>query len=140
EAWSPLMRGEVVNIPVIKNLATKYNKTPAQIVLRWDIQKQVVTIPKSVNPERIISNAAIFDFEIEESDMVKIDNLNRNHAIVNYRDNTIHLLQMIHKHTFNKKFLYAVSGSVFRKIKKNVQISTVRSLSSPGKNQKILPD
>lgn len=78
EAWSPLMRGAITKIPVLQELAAKYGKSPVQIVLRWDIQKGVVTIPKSANPERIISNADIFDFEISAEDMQKIDALDKN--------------------------------------------------------------
>ncbi|MFC7440450.1 aldo/keto reductase [Laceyella putida] len=78
EAWSPLMRGNVVNQPVLMELAEKYQKTPAQLVLRWDLQHEVVTIPKSVTPSRIVENADIFDFEISTEDMEKLDGLNRN--------------------------------------------------------------
>lgn len=81
EAWSPIMKGAVTRIPLFLDLAAKYGKTPVQMVLRWDIQKGVVTIPKSVKPERIISNAAIFDFEINSDDMRKIDGLNKNNRI-----------------------------------------------------------
>ena len=77
EAWSPLMRGEVNQIPLLKSLAEKYGKTPVQIVLRWNIQKGVVTIPKSAKPERIYANADIFDFEIGDEDMKKIDSLDK---------------------------------------------------------------
>lgn len=78
EAWSPLMKGDVVNEPTLNELANKYNKTPAQIVLRWDLQNDVVVIPKSVNENRIKENSNIFDFEISEEDMKKIDALNIN--------------------------------------------------------------
>lgn len=81
EAWSPIMKGKVLNIPVLQALAAKYGKTPVQIVLRWDIQKGVVTIPKSVKPERIISNAGIFDFELSDEDMAKIDSLDKNRRL-----------------------------------------------------------
>lgn len=81
EAWAPIMKGRVNNIPVMQELAEKYEKTPVQIVLRWDIQKGVVTIPKSVKSERIISNANIFDFEISPEDMAKIDRLDQNKRI-----------------------------------------------------------
>ena len=81
EAWSPIMKGKVLEIPVMKELAEKYDKNPVQIVLRWDIQKGVVTIPKSVTPERIISNADIFNFELSEEDMQKIDSLDKNARI-----------------------------------------------------------
>ncbi|MFD2613092.1 aldo/keto reductase [Paenibacillus gansuensis] len=78
EAWSPLMQGKLLDEPVLKELAEKYNKTTAQIILRWDLQNEVVTIPKSIQKERIISNAQIFDFELSADDMAKIDGLNRN--------------------------------------------------------------
>lgn len=81
EAWSPIMKGRVNDIPVIQALAAKYHRTPVQIVLRWDIQKGVVTIPKSVKPERIKSNAEIFDFELSDEDMAKIDRLDNNKRI-----------------------------------------------------------
>jgi diketogulonate reductase-like aldo/keto reductase len=86
EAWSPIMKGKVNEIPVMQALAAKYDKNPVQIVLRWDIQKGVVTIPKSVIPERIISNANIFDFELSEEDMVKIDRLDKNGRIGGHPD------------------------------------------------------
>lgn len=79
EAWSPLVRGQITDDPVIGEIAEKYGKTPAQIVLRWDLQHRVVTIPKSVTPERIAANADLFDFELTAEDMKKIDGLNRNH-------------------------------------------------------------
>lgn len=81
EAWSPLMRGAVVQVPEIEALARKYGKTEAQIVLRWNLQKGVVTIPKSANKERIAVNAGIFDFELAPEDMARIDGLDRNHRL-----------------------------------------------------------
>jgi diketogulonate reductase-like aldo/keto reductase len=77
EAWSPLMQGNIFELEVFKSLAKKYKKTIAQIVLRWDLQKGVVTIPKSSKKERILGNADIFDFSISEEDMVRIDGLER---------------------------------------------------------------
>jgi diketogulonate reductase-like aldo/keto reductase len=77
EAWHPIMKGKVNDIPVFQALSMKYQKSPVQIVLRWDIQKGVVTIPKSVTPERIIHNADIFDFELSPEDMAKIDHLDK---------------------------------------------------------------
>jgi Aldo/keto reductases, related to diketogulonate reductase len=78
EAWSPIMKGNL-DLPVLQELAAKYDKTPAQIVLRWDLELGVVTIPKSVRRERIAENAGIFDFELSEADIRAIDALNRNH-------------------------------------------------------------
>ena len=77
EAWRPLMKGQVNEIKLLQELAEKYQKSPVQVVLRWDIQKGVVTIPKSVTPERIIHNADIFDFELTEEDITRIDGLDR---------------------------------------------------------------
>lgn len=78
EAWSPLMRGRL-DLPVIQELAKKYGKTEAQIVLRWDVQSELITIPKSVHKERIVANADIFDFELSAEDMAAIDALNQDH-------------------------------------------------------------
>lgn len=80
EAWSPLMRaGDLLEDPVLLRLARAYGKTPAQIVLRWDMQRGVVTIPKSSNPKRQAENAAIFDFELSVNDMAAIAALDRRH-------------------------------------------------------------
>ena len=86
EAWSPIMKGRVNDIPLMRELGVKYGKKPVQIVLRWDIQKGVVTIPKSIVPERIISNADIFDFEISPEDMARIDKLDKNARIGGHPD------------------------------------------------------
>ncbi|WP_431163766.1 aldo/keto reductase [Flagellimonas beolgyonensis] len=77
EAWSPLMQGHIFDLEVMKEMAHRYNKTIAQIVLRWDLQKGVVTIPKSSKKNRIIANADLFDFEISEADMKALDALDR---------------------------------------------------------------
>lgn len=81
EAWSPLMHGEVVTEPTVMKVAEKYSRTPAQIVLRWDLQHGVVTIPKSGNPERIAENAQIFDFELSQEDMEQLDALDEGRRI-----------------------------------------------------------
>lgn len=78
EAWSPLMRGRVREIPALVALGNKYGKSPVQVTLRWLFQKSVVAIPKSSNRERIQENADIFDFEIASEDMVVIDSLDCN--------------------------------------------------------------
>lgn len=77
EAWSPLMQGNIFELDIMKDLAEKYNKTIAQIVLRWDLQKGVVTIPKSAKKERIRANADIFDFELTDGDVKKLEKLDR---------------------------------------------------------------
>jgi methylglyoxal/glyoxal reductase len=81
EAWSPLKRGELLSDPTINEIAQKYKKTPAQVMLRWDLQNGVVTIPKSIKEHRIIENADVFDFELTPQDMEKIDSLNKNDRI-----------------------------------------------------------
>jgi methylglyoxal/glyoxal reductase len=81
EAWSPILKGKVNEIPLLIELGKKYHKTPVQVVLRWDLQKGVVTIPKSVHKDRIKANTEIFDFEISDMDMLKIDALNKNERI-----------------------------------------------------------
>ncbi|MED4474175.1 aldo/keto reductase [Oceanobacillus caeni] len=79
EAYSPLMNGrDILQDEVIQGLAEQYGKTPAQIILRWHLQKEVVVIPKSVTPSRIEENINVFDFELTESDMGKIAELDRN--------------------------------------------------------------
>lgn len=81
EAWAPLMRGKILDIELFKNLSKEYNKTIVQIVLRWNLQKGVVTIPKSSNPKRIKSNSEVFDFELSQEDLDSIDALDRNSRI-----------------------------------------------------------
>ncbi len=84
EAWSPIMKGKVNDFPLLQSLAKKYRKTPVQIVLRWDIQKGVVTIPKSSDPERIRSNADIFDFELTEQEVAEIARLDKSKRMGEY--------------------------------------------------------
>ncbi len=75
EAWSPIAQGKIIGVQEIEDIAKKYNKTSVQIVLRWDLQHGVVTIPKSVHRERIVANNQIFDFELSAEDMQVLDNL-----------------------------------------------------------------
>jgi len=77
ESWRPLMDGKL-DLPLLQELAAKYGKTPAQIVIRWHLQHGLVTIPKSVRESRIRENADVFDFELEPEDMNRIDDLNEN--------------------------------------------------------------
>lgn len=74
-AWSPLMMGNLEHSH-LNDIAKKYNKTVAQIILRWDILNGVVVIPKSVHENRIIENSQIFDFELSLEDIRKIDSMN----------------------------------------------------------------
>jgi diketogulonate reductase-like aldo/keto reductase len=81
EAWSPLMKGKVAAIPQLRELAAKYGKTEAQVVLRWDLQRGIVTIPKSVRRERLAENADLFDFELAPEDVASIDALDRGERV-----------------------------------------------------------
>ena len=79
EAYSPLTRGRRLNHPTIVNIAKKYdNKTPAQILIRWSLQHNLVVIPKSIHEERILENSQVFDFELRTEDMKFLDSLNEN--------------------------------------------------------------
>ena len=78
EAWSPLARGACFDDPVLQSLAEKYEKNIAQIILRYDVQNGIVTIPKSTKEARILSNSQVFDFELSTEDIEKIDTLNKN--------------------------------------------------------------
>jgi diketogulonate reductase-like aldo/keto reductase len=77
EGWSPLMRGQILNNETLQRLADKHLKSIAQITLRWNLQKGVVAIPKSVHKHRIEENADIFDFSLSEEEMNLIDSLDR---------------------------------------------------------------
>jgi len=77
EAWSPIARGRVLADPVVIAIAGRTGKTPAQVVLRWHIQRGDIVFPKSVTPARIRENIDIFDFTLPEVDMTAISALNR---------------------------------------------------------------
>lgn len=77
EAWSPLMKAQILDDPVLKEIAAKHKKTPAQVVLQWDLQKEIVTIPKSIKPKRIRENADVFDFTLSDEEIARIDSLDR---------------------------------------------------------------
>ena len=78
EAYSPLTRGKRLNHPNILEIAKKYNKTPAQVLIRWSLQHNVVVIPKSIHEARIKENSQVFDFQLEPKDMKLLDSLNEN--------------------------------------------------------------
>lgn len=90
-AWGPIMRGKIFSLPLMLDLAEKYNKSIAQITLRWHIQNGVIPIPKSSNEERIKANIDIFDFNLSNEDMKKIDSLNSNEDVSGVPDNTTYL-------------------------------------------------
>lgn len=81
EAWSPLMQGKLLDDATLTEIAEKHGKSVAQVILRWDLQNGVVTIPKSVKEHRIYDNAAIFDFELTQEEMERIDGLNRDERV-----------------------------------------------------------
>ncbi|KMK99166.1 glyoxal reductase [Bacillus stratosphericus] len=76
EAWSPLGSGKLLNHPVLQDIAKKHEKSVAQVILRWDLQHGIITIPKSVTKSRIIENTNVFDFELSAQEMSVIDQLN----------------------------------------------------------------
>ncbi|MDM5211222.1 aldo/keto reductase [Peribacillus sp. RS7] len=81
EAWSPLMQGELLDNEVLQAIATNHGKSVAQVILRWDLQNGIVTIPKSTKEHRIVENSSVFDFELTEEEMNQIDGLNQNHRV-----------------------------------------------------------
>jgi len=78
EAWSPIGQGIVLDDPVIGSIAKRVGKTPAQVVLRWHIERGDIVFPKSVTPARIEENFDIFDFELPGGDVAEISALNKN--------------------------------------------------------------
>ena len=75
EAWSPLGQGSLLGNPTVTAVADAHGKTPAQVLIRWHIQLGNIVIPKSVTPERIVSNFDVFDFELTEQDMASVSSL-----------------------------------------------------------------
>ena len=78
EAYSPLTQGEKLNHPKIQQIAKKHNKTPAQVLIRWSLQHNLITIPKSVREERIKENSQVFDYNLTNEDMRILDSLDEN--------------------------------------------------------------
>ncbi len=89
EVWSPLGGKDAAPLadPKIGEIAEKYNKTPAQVIIRWHIQRGVVVLPKSVHQERILSNFDVFDFKLSDEDMQSINALDRNQRVGSDPDN-----------------------------------------------------
>lgn len=81
EAWSPLMQGQLLDQPVLKQIAAKYSKSVAQVIIRWDLQRGIITIPKSTKEHRIIENVDVFDFLLTEEDMNLINALNQDQRV-----------------------------------------------------------
>lgn len=79
EAWSPLGSGACLHMKEIKQIAQHYQKSTAQIILRWLLQKRIVVLPKTIHKERMIQNLNLFDFELNEEDMKRMNALNQHH-------------------------------------------------------------
>lgn len=92
-AWSPIMRGKIFDNEIMISISEKYNKSIAQIVLRWHMQRGIIPIPKSSNESRIKENLDIFDFEIYEEDMKKINLLDEGYdaSVTGVPENTTYL-------------------------------------------------
>ncbi|MBK1879732.1 aldo/keto reductase [Pelagicoccus mobilis] len=85
EAYSPLAQAGAIKDPTINEIADQYGKSPAQIMIRWQLQQGVVVIPKSVNPERIKQNADVFDFQLSNTDIQTMNALNKDESIITWR-------------------------------------------------------
>lgn len=85
EAWAPFAEGGhgIFSHPVLTEIGKKYGKTPAQVALRWNVDRGVVVIPKSVHQERILQNMDIWDFKLNDEDMAKIANLDTGKSDIN---------------------------------------------------------
>jgi 2,5-diketo-D-gluconate reductase A len=81
ESWSPLGRGALLDDPVVEKIAAATGRTPAQVLLRWNVQLGCVVIPRSVRPERIEQNARLFDFELSDEQMAALARLDRGERI-----------------------------------------------------------
>jgi len=81
EAWGPLGAGACLSDPVIKGIGDKYGKSPAQVIIRWDLQRGLITFPKSINKDRIFSNTQVYDFSLTPEDMAAIDALNKDQRL-----------------------------------------------------------
>jgi diketogulonate reductase-like aldo/keto reductase len=82
ESYSPLTRGKRLNHQDVVEVVKKYGKTSAQILIRWNLQHDVVVIPKSIHEDRILENSKVFDFQIQSKDMKLLDSLNENFRTV----------------------------------------------------------
>jgi 2,5-diketo-D-gluconate reductase A len=80
QAWSPLAQGRILDAPVITSIAEASDRTAAQVVLRWHIQRGTIVFPKSVTSARILENLELFDFELAPEDIARIDALDRGEA------------------------------------------------------------
>ncbi len=91
EAYSPLAQGDIFEVDALKNLARKYNKTIAQIVLRWELETDYITFPKSTHHDRIKENFEIFDFQLDSEDRDLISGLDLQKKYGSYPEDTYEL-------------------------------------------------
>lgn len=80
EAWSPIAQGKVLDDPTVVDIAEQVGRTPAQVVLRWHVQRGDIIFPKSTTPKRIEENTGIFDFELDDTAMERITGLDKGEA------------------------------------------------------------
>ena len=80
-SWSPLMNGQILYDQTVREIASSLERSPAQIIVRWNVQHGIVTIPKSTTPSRIEENIHVFDFELSGTQMAKLDELDRGQRI-----------------------------------------------------------
>jgi len=81
ESWSPLMNAQILEDDTVRGVATEVGKSPAQVIIRWNIEHGVVVIPKSVTPSRIEENLNVFDFQLTSAQIEKLDKLNEDRRI-----------------------------------------------------------
>ncbi|OOV76095.1 aldo/keto reductase [Mammaliicoccus fleurettii] len=81
ESWSPLMNAEILQDETVNRIAKEINKSPAQVIIRWNIDHDVITIPKSVTPSRIEENFEVFNFSLNDDQIKRLDALNENKRI-----------------------------------------------------------
>lgn len=81
ESYSPLGKGAFIDLPELKQIGKTYNKTPAHVLIRWCLQSGFIVLPKSVTPQRIEANADVYDFDLSESDMKKLNEMETGNGI-----------------------------------------------------------
>lgn len=86
EAWAPIMRGHVAEVPEIVRIAKEHGVTPYQVAIRWIMQKGIVAIPKSVHPDRVRANADVFGFELSTQEMATVGSLDRDERVGRHPD------------------------------------------------------
>lgn len=112
----------------------KYSKSPVQVLLQWDLQKGVVTMPRSGKPNEIIFNAQIFDFELTEHDMNEINNLNQNNRIFPYYDKIPFLVKAFSNNKQKISIVTELTEATFYKTKNRLKMMINPKSNSKSKN------